>query len=79
MPKVKIILEEGEDQLDADYALQKALELHTSGEIHQAELFDDPAMVHTAQRMENIHSRIYTDMIREINELLEKEYSNGNQ
>lgn len=79
MAKVKILLEKGEDQLDADHALQKALELHTSGEIHQGELFDDSAMVHTAQRMEEIHSRIYAEMIREINELLDEEYSDGNQ
>lgn len=79
MAKVKIILEKGEDQLDADYALQKALELHTSGNIHQGELFDDPAMVHAAQRMEEIHARIYNEMIREINEVLDQEFSDGNQ
>lgn len=79
MAKVKIILEKGEDQLDADYALQKALELHTTGEIHQGEHFEDPAMVHAAQRAEEIHDRIYKDMIREINELLDQEYSDGNQ
>jgi len=79
MAKVKILLEKGEDQLDADNALLKALELHTSGEIHQGEVFDDPAMLHVAQRAEEIHGKIYSDMIREINEVLDEEYSDGNQ
>lgn len=75
--RVKIILEDGESELDAANSLQKALEFHSSGAAHDDESFDDPAMVDMARKMEEIHSRIYTDMIREINELLDEEYSNG--
>jgi len=77
--KVKVFLESGETQLDADYALQKALELHSSGEVHDEQIFDDPAMLHVAERMESIHNKIYADMIREINDVLDEEYSHGGQ
>lgn len=79
MPKVKIVLEHGEDQIDADHALQKALELHSSGEIHDQQLFDDPAMVHVAQRMSDVYSIIYSDMVREINTILDEEYQYGGE
>lgn len=72
--RVKIFLEPGETQHDADHALQKAFELHSTGEAHE-EVFSDPAMAHVAQRMEESHNQVYADMIREIIEELEKEYS----
>lgn len=79
MAKVKILLENGETPLDADHALQKALELHTTGEIHDAQAFDDPAMVHVVQRMDDIHTKIYAEMIREITDVLDEEYSHGGE
>jgi hypothetical protein len=79
MAKVKIVLEPGETERDADEAIQKALEFHTSGEAHDGEAFDDPAMVHMAQRLEEIHSRIYTEMVREISDALDEEYSHGSE
>lgn len=79
MAKVKILLEPGETQLDADNAIQKALEYHSSGEVHDDEPFDDPAMVHMAQRMEDIHTRIYADMVREISNVLDEEFSHGGE
>lgn len=77
MAKVKILLEPGENELDADAAIQKALEFHSSGEAHSEEAFDDHAMVHMAQRLEQTHDKIYAEMIREIQEELDKEYSSG--
>lgn len=79
MAKVKILLEPGETELDADIAIQKAFDYHSSGDAHIEEAFDDPAMVHTAQRLEEIHEKIYIEMIREITEQLDKEYSDGSQ
>lgn len=79
MAQVKILLEKGESPLDADHALQKALELHTTGQVHDGQIFDDPAMVHVAQRMEEVHARIYAEMIREICDELDKEYSYGGE
>lgn len=77
MANIKILLEPNETQLDADHALQKALEHHSSGGAHDDEAFDDPAMVDMAQRLEQLHSKIYADMIREIIEALDSEYSDG--
>lgn len=76
MAKVKILLEPGETELDADAALQKALEFHSSGDAH-SEDFDDPAMVHALQRMDAEHAKIYAEMIREVGDLLDKEYADG--
>lgn len=77
MAKIKVILEPGETELDADIALHKALEYHSSGDVHDGEAFDDPAMIHMAQRMDEIHTKIYNEMVREIIEELDKEYSDG--
>jgi hypothetical protein len=75
MAKVKILLEPGESQLDADHALQKALEHHSQGSAHDDESFDDPAMVDLAQRLESDHSKMYIEMMREILDVLDEEYS----
>lgn len=75
MSKVKILLEPGETQLDADHALQKALEHHSSGSAHDEEAFDDPAMVDLSQRLEQNHAKMYTGMMREILEVIDEEYS----
>lgn len=74
MANIKIILEDGETELDAHVALEKAINFHNSGEVHLTESFDDPAMIDLSQKMEDIHKNIYTDMIREINDELDKEY-----
>lgn len=77
MPKVKILLEPGETQLDADNALQKALEFHSSGSAHDEEAFDDPAMVDLSQRLEQDHIKMYADMMREIIGAIDEEFSDG--
>lgn len=74
MPKVKILLEKGEDELDAHIALYKALDLHNSGDIHMRESFEDPAMIDASQQMDKIHKDIYQDMIQEIQGELDKEF-----
>lgn len=74
MAKVKIFLEKGESMADAEEMLSKALKLHSSGDIHVEESFDDPAMIHAAERMQNIHEDIYDDMLKEILEEINKEY-----
>jgi|APLow6443716910_1056828.scaffolds.fasta_scaffold387033_2 hypothetical protein len=79
MAKVKILLEKGETELDADQALQKALEFHSSGDAHDEETFEDPAMVHMSGRMEEIGQKIYAEMVREIQDVLDKEYSHGGE
>lgn len=75
MSKVKILLEPGETQLDADNALQKALEHHSTGAAHDEEAFDDPAMVDLAHRLEIDHAKMYANMMREILEVIDEEYT----
>lgn len=75
MAKVKIILEKGETQDDAEELLMKAFEHHSSGDAHDSESFDDPAMNDVLHRMEKTHKQIYSEMLEEITEALEKQYS----
>jgi hypothetical protein len=80
MAKVKIFLEPGETQQDAEDSLFKAMQHHNTGEVHSSHSFQDPAMVAVSQKMEKIHSEIYQDMLNEIFQELDKEYSaNGNE
>lgn len=74
MAKVKIFLEENETVQDAEDSLFKALNHHNSGDVHASHTFQDPAMVAVADRMEDIHKKIYQDMMTEIFEVLDKEY-----
>lgn len=77
MPKVKILLEPGETEFDADIALQKALEFHSSGDAHDDEAFEDPAMVDLSHKLDREHAKMYSQMIQEIMAVLDEEYSNG--
>lgn len=79
MAKVKILLEDGETELDAQHALQKALDFQSSGQAHDGEAFDDPAMVDLSQRLEQDHAKMYLELIREISDVLDQEFSDGNQ
>ena len=74
MPKVKIYLEKGETIEEAEELLRKALDLHSSGDIHVEESYDDPAMIHTQERMEEIHNKIYDEMLQEVIEAINEEY-----
>ena len=74
MAKVKIILEKGESPSDADAMLLKALQLHSTGDVHIDESFDDPAMIDAAAHLERIHKQIYSEMLEEINDVIDAEY-----
>lgn len=76
--KIKIILDKDQTKEEAEDLLFKALELHKNGEVHIDESFDDAAMIDTENRLKTIHSKIYADMLEEINEALEEQYS-GNE
>lgn len=80
MAKVKIILEKGETQHEAEQALAKALNHHASGDVHSSHSFQDPAMVDCSNRMEEIFKRINQEMLQEIGEALDEDYlkSHGN-
>lgn len=77
MPKVKILLEKGEDILEADESLRKALNSHVNGDVHLRESFEDPAMIDASNRFEDIHSKQYKLMVEEIIAALEEEYNDG--
>lgn len=73
--KVKIILEKHETMEEAEETLYKALDLHRTGDIHLQESFDDPAMIDVSQRMEKIYEDIYKEMMEEITDALDEDYS----
>lgn len=73
--KVKIFLEGNETVQDAESNLLKALEHHDSGGVHSSHIFQDPAMASVADKMENEHAKIYHDMLQEIFDVLDQEYS----
>lgn len=74
MSKVKIFLEPGETIQEAEDSLLKALNHHNDGGVHSAQTFDDPAMVSVERKMEQLHSKIYQEMMQEIFETLDKDY-----
>lgn len=78
MGKVKVLLEAGEDRVDVDNELHKALEHHVSGDVHMNESFEDPAMVDASHHMKRVHDQIYNEMIREIIDALDEDYTDGN-
>lgn len=76
MTKVRIIAEGGETIDEAEEKLYKAMRSHRTGDSH-SEDFSDPAMRDLLIKMENEHEEMYADMMREIFEVLDEEYSNG--
>lgn len=74
MAKVKIFLEPNETLQEAEGQLQKAFDLHNSGDVHASHQFQDPAMVSVAQKMEQKHKQIHQEMMQEIFEELDKDY-----
>jgi hypothetical protein len=73
MPKVKIIVEDGETMFEAEEMLFKALNASRTGEAH-TENFDDPAMRSVLETMETMHKKQYEQMMREIEDILDEEY-----
>ncbi len=75
MAEVKITLDKDETELDAHIALSKALDLQNSGDTHIRESFEDAAMIDASQQMAKVHDDIYTDMMQEIRDALDQEYT----
>ena len=78
MAKIKIILEKGETEREAEESLLKAITSHNSGEVH-TEGFDDQAMNDVTMTMEQLHEKMYQEMLEEINDALDSEYRNGHE
>lgn len=76
MTRVKIIVEKGETPDEAEEKLYKAMNSHRTGDLH-TEDFSDPAMKDLVQQMQKKHEDLYIDMMRDIMDLLDEEYSNG--
>jgi hypothetical protein len=75
MAKVSIVLDKDESSLEAENQLLKALNYHASGDAHSKETFHDPAMIDVSMKMEKLHKDMYEEMVDEICELLDEEYS----
>lgn len=77
MAKVKIELDSGETVEQAEDLLFKAVLAQTSGEAHDETNFSDPAMADLINQLEKQHANMFLEMIQEINDELDKEYSDG--
>jgi DNA-binding MurR/RpiR family transcriptional regulator len=75
--KIKIILDDGETQHDAEQALVKAINHHSSGDAHSSHSFADPALESTIHKMEDTFNKINKDMMEEIFQTLDEDYKNG--
>lgn len=74
MAEVKILLQKGESIDDAEDLLFKAL----TKKLNPEESFNDPAMIDLSEHVMRIHKQMYVDMIREISDALDAEFSDGN-
>lgn len=79
MARVKILLDQNEDQLDADLAINKAFNLHASGAVHDQEKFNDPAVQHALEQVVDAYAKMYAQLLREISAVLDEEFSDGYQ
>lgn len=77
MAKVKIILDRGETQHDAEQDLVKAINHHSSGDVHSSHTFTDPAAESTALKMQDIFNKINNEMMEEIFQTLDEDYKDG--
>jgi hypothetical protein len=75
MAKVKIYVQENETLEEAEENIQKALQYHSSGEAHDEDSYEDPAMKSLTSRLEALHSETYNNVIREVIEALDKDYT----
>lgn len=74
MAEVKIFLDKDETVEDVESDLFKALNHHISGDVHTEDKFEDPAVQHTAETMQETHKKIYQDILNEIFTELDKDY-----
>lgn len=77
MGKVKIYVEEGETIEEAQDDLVKALHYQQSGEVHDEDTYEDPAMRDLTTKMQKFHQETYNNIIKEIIEALDKDYTSG--
>lgn len=75
MGRVKIFVDKNETVEEVEDSLFKALNIRTTGENHDSDSFDDPAMRDIAARMKAIHDKIYHEILQEIFVELDKDYS----
>lgn len=75
MAKVKIFVEEGETLEEAEDLIQKALNFHSSGEVHDEDSYEDPAMGNLTTLLEAMHQKTYDNIIREVIQALDKDYT----
>lgn len=75
MGRVKIFVDPGETIEEVEDSLLKAIAHHNSGDVHEGENFEDPAMNDVAEKMKAIHEASYQVMLQEIFALLEKDYT----
>ena len=73
MATIKVILEKGEQEHEAEEKLYKALELHRNGNLHKED-YHDPAMVDLTNKINDLHKKELTSLLEEISELLDSEY-----
>lgn len=77
MTTVKIIPAKGETIEEAEEKLYKALHAQREGDLLHRESFDDPAMADLNQRVIKEHVDMYEELIREVMEILDGEYSDN--
>lgn len=75
MGKVKIFVDPGETVEEVEDSLFKAISHHNSGNVHENESFDDPAMTDLMATLEKSHKETYAKMIQEIMQRLDKDYT----
>lgn len=74
MLNVKIGLEENQTPDEAEEILFKAFQAQRDGSLHEGK-FHDPAIEHLVSTMIKMHEAEYVEMLREISEALDKEYT----
>lgn len=75
MAKIKIFVDKDETKKEAEDMLFKALNLHRSGDAHDSDEFDDPAMDDMFGRISKKHKDIFADMMQEVMAALDEEYN----
>lgn len=74
MAKIKILLEKGETPEQAEEMLLKALTSQREGLAHtHHDTFEDPAMDHMAEMMEDFYAKQWEKMLKEIFEVIDEE------
>lgn len=75
MSKVKILLDKGETVEEAEQDLIKSLSFQSSGDVHDEEQFNDPAMNEISDKILAMHEAQYQKMLQEIFETLNEDYT----